>query len=173
MRFFRLNPITRKRLQRFRRIKRGFYSFVILASAAFVSLFSDYLANPHTIDILIEVLLGFVLLWLAFGTRKDTGKRPEEDTRQFTVLSAFGFGAVVNFVGIPFAVPYFAALDQILKADLSTTQALVTLVGYNLAYMSVFLVVPLLCVFMGEKAKPLLAKINNFLDKIRNHMAHG
>jgi len=36
-----------------------------------------------------------------------------------TPVKAFGLGAVINFVGIPFALPYFAALNQILKADLT------------------------------------------------------
>lgn len=49
MPFFRLNPITRKRLQRFRRIKRGYYSLLILVFATFFSLFSNYLAHHRPI----------------------------------------------------------------------------------------------------------------------------
>ena len=33
MQWIKLDPITRRRLQRFRRIKRGYYSFVILVVA--------------------------------------------------------------------------------------------------------------------------------------------
>ena len=33
MKWIKLDPITRKRLERFRRIKRGYYSFIILAVA--------------------------------------------------------------------------------------------------------------------------------------------
>lgn len=49
MRWPRLNPITRKRLQRFRRIKRGFYSLIILTVAFVLSLFSEFLANNRAI----------------------------------------------------------------------------------------------------------------------------
>ena len=56
---FRLNPITRKRLQRFRRIRRGFYSFVILASLTLLSLFSNYLANRRAIVVSYEGSLYF------------------------------------------------------------------------------------------------------------------
>ena len=45
----RLDPITRKRLRRFRQIKRGYYSFLILAALTIVSLFSDYVANHRAI----------------------------------------------------------------------------------------------------------------------------
>lgn len=49
MALFRLNPITRKRLQRFRRIKRGYYSLVILLFLTVASLFSEYIANDRAI----------------------------------------------------------------------------------------------------------------------------
>jgi microcin C transport system permease protein len=50
----RLNPITVKRLQRFRRIRRGFYSFVILSTLTLLSLFSNYLANRRAIVVSYE-----------------------------------------------------------------------------------------------------------------------
>lgn len=49
MRLLRLNPITRRRLQRFRRIRRGYYSLWILAAATLLSLFSNYIANNRAI----------------------------------------------------------------------------------------------------------------------------
>ena len=54
MRGLRLNPITLKRLQRFRRIRRGFYSFVILSALTLLSLFSNYLANRRAIVVSYE-----------------------------------------------------------------------------------------------------------------------
>jgi len=133
--------------------------------ALFMEKIAAYFANPHTIDFVLGLVLGLVLIWLAFGSRKDSGKRPNEDSPQFSVLSAFGFGAVINFIGIPFAVPYFAAIDQILKADLSTTQAVMMLLSYNLAYALPFAIVPLLSATMGDAARPILARVNGFLDK--------
>jgi cytochrome c biogenesis protein CcdA len=134
--------------------------------ALFMESITEFFANPRRIDFIIELILGFVLLWVAFGTRKNTGKRPEETTTEFSVIGAFGFGAVVNFIGIPFAVPYFAAIDQILKTDSSTTQAALLLLAYNLAYAAPFTLVPLLSAVMGERARPVLMKINEGLDKV-------
>ena len=133
--------------------------------ALFMEKITDYLANPHTIDFVIQFLIALVLLWLALLTRSDQGKRPDEQAPSFTVLSAFGFGAVINFVGIPFAVPYFAAIDQILKVELSVTQTVLLLLSYNLAYAIPFAIVPVLSMVMGERAKPVLNRINAFLDK--------
>jgi len=131
---------------------------------------SAYLENPHTIDFIIELVLGFALLWLAFGSRKDTGKRPDEDTTKFTVPGAFVFGAVVNFVGIPFAVPYFAAIDQILKADFSSLQAVLSLLAYNLAYALPFAAVPMLSAVMGDKARPILLRVNGWMEKVSSFL---
>jgi len=134
--------------------------------ALFMGSITARLANPRMVDFVIELILGFVLLWLAFGSRKDTGKRPDEGTPDLTVLSAFGIGAVVNFIGIPFAVPYFAAIDQILKRDLSATEAVLMLLTYNLAFALPFTLVPVLSALMGERAKPILSRINGTLDKV-------
>ena len=71
-----------------------------------------------------------------------------------------------NFIGIPFAVPYFAAIDQILKTDFSTVQVVISLVAYNLVYALPFALVPVLSAVMGERAKPVLARINAVMDKI-------
>ena len=127
---------------------------------------SARLANPQTIDFVIEFVLGAVLLWLALRTRKDTGKRPEEETPEFSPWDAFKFGAIVNVIGLPFAVPYFAAIDQFLKSDLNTGGVVLALLAYNLLYVLPFLMIPLLSAIMGENSKPLLAKINAVMERI-------
>jgi len=82
-----------------------------------------------------------------------------------TPAKCLGFGAGLNFIGIPFALPYFAAIDQILKADLSMTEPVTTLGIYNIAYALPYLIVPAMVAVSGESAKPFLEKINNFLVK--------
>lgn len=54
MKWLRLDPITRKRLERFRRIKRGYYSFVILAVAIVLSVFAPYLAESRALLVWYE-----------------------------------------------------------------------------------------------------------------------
>jgi cytochrome c biogenesis protein CcdA len=133
--------------------------------ALFMERITEYLSTPHTIDFIIELILGAVLVWLAFQARKDPGKRQDEKSPELNVVSAFTFGAVVNFVGIPFAVPYFAAIDQVLKADLTAIQAVYVLLGYNLIYAMPFAIVPVLSAIMGKEAQPLLARVNAGLDR--------
>jgi hypothetical protein len=40
------------------------------------------------------------------------------------------------------------------------------LVSYNLVYALPFVLVPLLSAVMGERAKPVLGRINRFLDRV-------
>ncbi len=54
MKWIQIDPITRKRLERFRRIKRGYYSFVILALAIVLSVFAPYLAESRALLVWYE-----------------------------------------------------------------------------------------------------------------------
>ncbi len=124
------------------------------------------LANPQRIDFILSLLVGILLLWAAYKTTRQPDQKQPEESGTLSPLKAFGLGAVINFIGLPFALPYFAVLDQILKADFSTFQALQVLIVYNLLYALPFLVVPGSVGLLGERGKPLLEKINAVLDKV-------
>jgi ABC-type microcin C transport system permease subunit YejE len=49
MALFRLDPITRRRLERFRRIKRGYYSLLILCTAIVLSIFAPFLSESRAL----------------------------------------------------------------------------------------------------------------------------
>jgi len=72
---------------------------------------------------------------------------------------------VINFIGIPFALPYFAAIDQIMKGNFAAGDTLVLLVAYNLVYALPFLVVPILAATLGERSRPILQRLNETLDR--------
>ncbi len=54
MAWIKLDPITRRRLERFRRIKRGWYSFVILGIAMALSVFASFLAESRALLVWYE-----------------------------------------------------------------------------------------------------------------------
>jgi microcin C transport system permease protein len=59
MQWIKLDPITRRRLQRFRRIRRGYYSFLILTVAIVLSVFAPYLAESRPLVVRYEGRLYF------------------------------------------------------------------------------------------------------------------
>ena len=131
---------------------------------------ADRLENPRNIDYVIGLVVGCLLLLVALRSRNQAPRRPVEAGARLTPAKALGIGAIVNFVGIPFALPYFAAVDQILKADLDATGALAVLAGYNLLYALPFVIVPVAIAVYGEKSGPLLQRVNDALEKISGYL---
>lgn len=123
------------------------------------------LANPQRIDFIIGGLIGIGLLLMVLPTKKDGAPAASQPGWTLTPGKCLGLGAVINFLGIPFALPYFAAVDQIAKADLSAASSLAALAIYNLGYALPFVLVPVMVAVSGERAKPLLEKVNGFITK--------
>ena len=124
---------------------------------------SERLENPTAIDFWIGGIIGAVLVWAFFQMRGAPAEASDEPEANLTPLGCIGLGATVNFLGLPFALPYFGAIDQVLKANLSTVEALTVLVSYNVIYAFPFTIVPVAVLVAGDKAKPLLERINQFL----------
>jgi len=127
---------------------------------------AERLANPQHIDYAFSTALGVALLWMALDVKKGGAPVAKEPEKALTLAGCFGIGAVVNFIGIPFALPYFAVVDQILGADLSLANSLGVLGIYNIGYALPFVVVPAAVAISGEQARPLLEKINGVLGKV-------
>ena len=124
---------------------------------------TERLANPSAIDFGISGVIGALLVWAFFRMRGEQADAPDEPDTAMMPLSCFALGATINFVGLPFALPYFGAIDQVLKADLSTFESLTTLALYNACYALVFSIVPIAVLVAGNNARPFLERINDFL----------
>jgi cytochrome c biogenesis protein CcdA len=143
----------------------AYFSSGVVIALAFDQL-TEFMATPGPVSYGLGGLLGLLLLWVAWLSRGDrTAAEPEEDA-PVSSGAAFVTGAVVNFVSIPFALPYFAAIDQILKAELDVGGSLAMLGAYNLAYLAPFLAVPILTAVMGERAQIVLGRINARVERI-------
>jgi cytochrome c biogenesis protein CcdA len=142
----------------------AYFGSGVLIAFAFAEL-TEFMSNPGTLGYVIGGLLGVVLLYVAWlSSRSSPDRQPEQPAKE-TPVSAFVTGAIVNFIGIPFGLPYFVAIDQILKADLSLGGSLAVLAGYNLAYMAPFLLVPVLTLALGENARAILEKMSGWVEK--------
>lgn len=137
----------------------------IVIAFAFAEL-TEFMSNPGAIGYGLGALLGMVLLWVAWLTSRSAPEKEKETTPAESPASAFVTGAIVNFIGIPFGLPYFVAIDQILKTDLDVWGCIAVLAGYNLAYALPFLIVPVLTLVMGENARTLLTRMSNTVERI-------
>ena len=122
--------------------------------------------HPQPIDYLVSLVVGILCLWAALKSRNGAASEEKTPAGDLHPAYCFGFGAVVNFIGVPFAVPYLAAINQILKAELSTGNSLGALASYNLAYALPFAMVPLLRILLGDRCMPFLERVNAVLVRI-------
>lgn len=123
------------------------------------------LQNPEPIDFLIGFLAGLLLLWIALRWKTDPPHPSDAPPkpRKSGLVAAFLFGGVVSFVGLPFAVPYFAFVSQLMKFDGPFVPA--NLVLYNLLYAVPFLMVPAAVALFGRAVMPVLDRINKSVEK--------
>ena len=128
------------------------------------------LQNPQPFDFVVQLIIAALLLWAALASRNGNASKEPEPAQELSPTYAFTYGAFVNFIGVPFALPYFAAVDQILRADLSVESSVFVLAYYNIAYALPFLLVPAFVAMTGENSKPVLEKFNavivSVVDKV-------
>ncbi|XOV87157.1 MAG: ABC transporter permease [Pseudomonadota bacterium] len=103
---FRLNPQTRKKLRRFREIKRGYYSFLILAGILVLSLVGELLINNRALVVSYEGTLYFPT-YTAFHPGTDFGLDYSYETNYRDLQQKFRQENSGNWVVMPL-VPYSA-----------------------------------------------------------------
>ena len=129
---------------------------------------ADRLANPKPVDFAVEAVAGLALLAIGIAMargRKAKERRGEEEMQELGLPGAFATGSIINLIGIPFAVPYFGAIAQMLKADLSVTGTLALLAAYNALYALPFAVVIGARAVFGERADGPLRRLNAAMER--------
>ena len=120
---------------------------------------ADRLSNPNRVDYTIGALIGAYCVYWALKPAKPASD-PDLPEWQLTPVKSFGIGVVINSIGLPFAFPYLAAIDQILQTDLSTFDSLRALGIYNAGYALPFMSVPLIVLLAGRHSESLLQKLD-------------
>ncbi len=131
------------------------------------------LASPQPMDFVIQTPIAVGLIWLAYKSARESEKPkaprhvPQTGGSSHTLgtFSGILLGATINLVGLPFAVPYFAAIDQMLKVDLGFTGAMTALAIYNLVYLLPFATLALLRFIYRDQADVLFERINAWMEK--------
>ena len=141
------------------------YFVVGLLASIGIQKLTQRLDNPQPVDFVIEFLLGIGFLYAALSSRDGGASDTRTPEGALTPFKCLMYGAVVNFIGAPFALPYLAVVSEIMQADLSATAAVAVLAGYNLAYALPFTLIPGLIAVVGDRARPALDTINRWLER--------
>jgi microcin C transport system permease protein len=101
---FQLNPITRKKLRRFRQIRRGYAAFLILSGLIFLSLIAELLVNNRALVVRYEGAWYFPT-YGAIHTGRDFGLPYDYEVNYRDLRTAFA--QTKNWVLLP-PIPYSA-----------------------------------------------------------------
>jgi cytochrome c biogenesis protein CcdA len=141
------------------------YFLVGLLASTGIEQLAERLDNPQPVDFVIEFFLGIAFLYAALASRQGGASEDRKPAGELTPLKCLMYGAVINFIGAPFALPYLAVVSEIVQAKLTTTSSVAVLAGYNFVYALPFALVPGLIALIGNRAQPVLVKINRFLER--------
>ena len=122
--------------------------------------------SPYTEELIAQIVLGVVLIgfgWRISGRRN----KPTDETAAagMTASGAFVTGAGICLVGLPGAVPYLAAIDLMLRTELSMAERLILLLYYNVVFAVPLVAIVGLRLASGSSADRLLDAIRRFLDR--------
>ncbi|MCK5405826.1 MAG: GAP family protein, partial [Candidatus Krumholzibacteria bacterium] len=120
--------------------------------------------HPDTLDFALQIVIGVVLI--VIGQRMANARRSKERVAppDVTPWQAFTFASGLVIVGLPGAIPYFAAVDQMLQADLSAPQTVLAVLFYNLIFVAPLVAIVVIRQLMGTRADGLLAAITRFME---------
>ncbi len=121
--------------------------------------------NPNLEELILQIVIGLVLCAVAWRMiAKDKNSVERAAPSSMTAVQAFVSGAVLTIVGLPGAVPYFAAIDLTLRAELTTAEEIGALVFYNVVFVLPIAAIVFLRVVLGNRSQPLLDGIKRFFD---------
>lgn len=106
---FKLNPLTRKKIQRFRSIRRGYYSFIIFSALVLLSCFAELMVNNRAVVVQYQdnwyfPTYGAVIPGTTFGFNyqyetnyRDLQQRmQQEDTGGFVIMPLVPYNPYEN-----------------------------------------------------------------------------
>ena len=121
--------------------------------------------NPETEELVFQILIGIVLC--VFGVRIATARKRRAQKQVASVMTAGQVGlsgAVVTLTGLPGALPYIAAIDLILRSDVTLLQQTLAVGYYNVVFVLPMVVIVVLCLIAGERSRAILDAIRSFID---------
>ncbi len=122
--------------------------------------------NPEPADFGLELLLGLVMV--VAGGRIAERRREQQEKKStrsgMGPAAAFGLGFMINVVGFPGALPFFAAADQILRADMVGLDIVLVVAFYVAVFVLPLVLLVALQRLLGARGTALMNRIKGFMD---------
>jgi len=126
--------------------------------------FARWMENPRTVCLFVQIAIGAVMLIVAITMMQPGRKPPERQPKSISPAGVFAFAALMVVVGIPGAIPLFAAIDLLIRTEISDTEAVWALLYYNVIFVLPLLAIVVCRVVMGDRSNRLFEAISGFLS---------
>lgn len=145
----------------------SYFVFYFLTGVIFVlgmEVLYDVFTLSDTWDYVIEAIAAALLLYMAYQSYYGNEPHEVQKQEQRGSLQWMRFALQVHIVGLPVAVPYLAAADVILKADIGYSGALFALFIYNIGYILPFLLFLLTGAFLHATSPNFVKRSHQVMD---------
>ena len=122
--------------------------------------------QPNTLELLLQVVVGGVMLGFGWKLSGAQQRRAGPGT-QGTISPgpAFTLGAGLTVAGLPGALPYFGAIDQILRAELGPASAGFALLVYNLVFLMPLAILLIVRLLFPAQSDTIFQHVASFADR--------
>ena len=117
--------------------------------------------QPNSAELGLQIIVGILLLvyaWRQYRLPKISA--PSGSAEPVSLAGAFTLGSSLTVIGIPGAVPYFGAIEQILRADLSSMASMGALIFYNIVFVLPFFVLVLIRILVPNQSESIFGSIS-------------
>lgn len=122
--------------------------------------------NPGALLVIVQLLIGVTMLGLVFWlVRADNRSAVPQAASDLSPLRVFLLAAGATVLGLPGAIFYFAAIDLILRADLSLLGIFKAILLYNFVYLLPLMLVVLVRRLFGTRADPVFRAVSRFFER--------
>ena len=127
--------------------------------------------DPGVFLVSAQLIIGAAMLFLGYHLTRASEQRPDnKSTAGMTPMGVFSVVAGATLLGLPGALFYFAAVDQILRADLTVTGIVNAILFYNVVYLSPLILILLMRWLFGARADPLFSALTRFFQRWGKHL---
>ncbi len=126
----------------------------------------DVWQDPDALVVLLQLIIGAVMIAFGYRLSRASPHRPDRaSTTRMTLIRAFSVAAGVTLIGLPSALLYFAAIDQILRAELTVVGMAKAVLFYNVIVLLPLVSIVLFCGLLGKRSDQLFGAVARFFER--------
>ena len=126
---------------------------------------TDIWRNPSAPAVALQLAIGVVLVFASYRFSRTWQESTKKKSTSLTPVAAFTLGAGLTILSLPGNLLYFAAIDQILRAELPLPGIVFAVLYYNLVLLTPLTLIVVSRWLFGARADPFFTAVDRFLER--------